>query len=44
MYGIGAYFAVRNAILAYNPGAMVPYIAPITPEKVLNGLYSRKHE
>jgi xanthine dehydrogenase large subunit len=42
MYGIGAYFAIRNAILAYNPAANVPYIAPMTPEKVLNGLYSRK--
>jgi xanthine dehydrogenase large subunit len=42
MYGIGAYFAVRNAILAYNPSASVPYIAPITPERVLNGLYSRQ--
>jgi xanthine dehydrogenase large subunit len=42
MYGIGAWFAIRNAILAYNPGANVPYIAPMTPEKVLNGLYSRK--
>jgi xanthine dehydrogenase large subunit len=42
MYGIGAYFAIRNAILSYNPGANVPYIAPMTPEKVLNGLYSRK--
>jgi xanthine dehydrogenase large subunit len=42
MYGIGAYFAIRNAILAYNPGANIPYIAPMTPEKVLNGLYSRK--
>jgi xanthine dehydrogenase large subunit len=42
MYGIGAYFAIRNAILAYNPAADVPYMAPMTPEKVLNGLYSRK--
>ena len=39
MYGIGAYFAIRNAMLAFNPGADVPYTSPITPEKVLMGLY-----
>ncbi len=42
MYGIGAYFAVRNAILAFNPQANVPFSAPITPEKVLMGLYGSK--
>jgi xanthine dehydrogenase large subunit len=42
MYGIGAYFAIRNAVLAFNPNADIPYIAPITPEKVLAGLYSKK--
>ena len=41
MYGIGAYFAIRNAILAYHPKAVIPYIAPITPEKVLMALYSK---
>jgi xanthine dehydrogenase large subunit len=40
MYGIGAFFAIRNAILSFNPGADIPYSAPITPEKVLMGLYS----
>ena len=40
MYGIGAYFAIRNAVLAFNPGAEIPYAAPITPEKVLMGLYN----
>jgi xanthine dehydrogenase large subunit len=40
MYGIGAFFAVRNAILAFNPQAKIPYDAPITPEKVLMALYS----
>jgi xanthine dehydrogenase large subunit len=39
MYGIGAYFAIRNAVLAFNPTANIPYSAPITPEKVLMGLY-----
>ena len=40
MYGIGAFFAIRNAILAFNPKATVPYVTPMTPEKVLMGLYS----
>ena len=39
MYGIGAFFAIRNAMLAFNPKSVVPYEAPITPEKVLLGLY-----
>ena len=41
MYGIGAYFAIRNAVLAFNPNASVPYEAPITAEKVLMGLYDK---
>ena len=40
MYGIGAYFAIRNAVLAFNPNAHILYDAPITPEKVLMGLYA----
>ena len=40
MYGIGAYFAIRNAVLAFNANAVVPYSAPITPEKVLMALYT----
>ncbi|MDX1479047.1 MAG: molybdopterin cofactor-binding domain-containing protein [Saprospiraceae bacterium] len=39
MYGIGAYFALYNAILAFNPQARVPYSSPMTPEKVLMALY-----
>ena len=39
MYGIGAFFAVRNAIKAFNPLADVKFSAPITPEKVLQSLY-----
>ncbi len=39
MYGIGAYFAIRNAVLAFNPASNISYSAPITPEKVLMGLY-----
>jgi len=39
MYGIGAYFAIRNAVLAFNPSSPIGYDAPITPEKVLMALY-----
>ena len=41
MYGIGAYFALRNAVKAFNPSADILYDAPMTAEKVLMGLYSR---
>ncbi len=41
MYGIGAYFSLRNAILAYNPNALIPYEAPMTPEKILMALYGK---
>jgi xanthine dehydrogenase large subunit len=34
MYGIGAYFALRNAIKAFNPSADIPFDAPMTPEGV----------
>lgn len=40
MYGIGTYFAIRNAIKAFNPSAIIPFDAPITPEKTLLALYS----
>lgn len=39
MYGIGAYFALRNAVKAFNLSASIPYNAPMTPEKVLMSLY-----
>jgi len=39
MYGIGAYFAIRNAVNAFNSELKMPYIAPITPERTLLGLY-----
>jgi len=42
MYGIGAYFAVRNAVKAFNPKAELEFSAPFTPEKVLMGLYARE--
>ena len=34
MYGIGAYFAIREAIKAVRPNENIPYDSPITPEKV----------
>jgi xanthine dehydrogenase large subunit len=42
MYGIGAYFALRNAIKAFNPSAEIKFDAPMTPEKVLLSLYATK--
>jgi xanthine dehydrogenase large subunit len=40
MYGIGAYFAILNAMLAFNPKLKIEkFSAPMTPEKVLMGLY-----
>jgi len=39
MYGIGTYFALRNAIRAFNPASPIAFDAPMTPEKVLLGLY-----
>lgn len=39
MYGIGAYFAIQNAIRAFNSKYKMKFDAPMTPEKVLMGLY-----
>jgi len=39
MYGIGAYFALQNAIKAFNPNYELKFHAPMTPEKVLMSLY-----
>ncbi len=39
MYGIGAYFALQNAIKAFNPAYVPDFNAPMTPEKVLLRLY-----
>jgi xanthine dehydrogenase large subunit len=43
MYGIGAYFALHNAIKAFNPTADIPYAAPMTPGKVLLSLYQKNN-
>lgn len=42
MYGIGAYFSLRNAIRAFRPDMELPFSAPMTPEKVLTGLYAHQ--
>jgi xanthine dehydrogenase large subunit len=39
MYGIGTYFAIQNAIKEFNPKYKLKFDAPMTPEKVLLGLY-----
>ncbi|HFC31008.1 MAG TPA: xanthine dehydrogenase, partial [Oceanospirillales bacterium] len=39
MYGIAAYFAIANAIKAFNPSYQIKYHSPMTPEKVMLGLY-----
>jgi xanthine dehydrogenase large subunit len=44
MYGIGTYFALRNAIKIFNPKSNIGFSAPMTPEKVLMGLYSSTAE
>jgi xanthine dehydrogenase large subunit len=41
MYGIGAFFALQNAIMAFNPSWVPDYEAPLTPEKVLMRLYNK---
>jgi xanthine dehydrogenase large subunit len=42
MYGIGAFFAIQNAIKAFNPDYAIEFDAPLTPEKVLMRLYNSK--
>lgn len=42
MYGLGSYFAIQNAVSAFNPDYEPKFHAPFTPEKVLMGLYEKK--
>jgi xanthine dehydrogenase large subunit len=44
MYGIGTFFALRNAIKAFNPQSTCSFTAPMTPEKVLLSLYENMGE
>jgi xanthine dehydrogenase large subunit len=41
IYGIGAYFAIRNAVKNFDPSLSPPFDAPFTPEKVLMNLYDK---
>lgn len=41
MYGIGAFFAIREAMKAFRPGEEFGFKAPMTPERVLCSLYSK---
>jgi xanthine dehydrogenase large subunit len=42
MYGLGAYFAIQNAVKAFNSSSTLKFDAPFTPEKVLLALYEGK--
>jgi len=39
MYGIAAFFALRNAMIAFKPKGQFLFETPLTPEKVLLQLY-----
>jgi xanthine dehydrogenase large subunit len=41
MYGIGAYFAIREAVKAFNQNSLPKFNAPFTTEKVLLNLYNK---
>ncbi|MBT7091783.1 MAG: molybdopterin-dependent oxidoreductase, partial [Bacteroidetes bacterium] len=42
MYGIGAYFAIQDAIKSFNSDYKSDFIAPFTPEKILLALYQNR--
>ncbi len=44
MYGIGTYFAIQQAVKAFNPNYKLKFHAPFTPEKVLMGLYETEEQ
>jgi xanthine dehydrogenase large subunit len=39
IYGIGAYFAIQNAIKGFNPKYAIKFDLPATPEKILMSLF-----
>lgn len=39
MYGIGTYFALRDAVKSFNPASEIGFSAPMTPEKLFMGLH-----
>ncbi|MFO8067352.1 MAG: molybdopterin cofactor-binding domain-containing protein [Bacteroidales bacterium] len=42
LYGIGAYFAIQNAVKAFNKDYKPDFDSPFTPEKVLMRLFSKE--
>jgi len=42
IYGIGAYFAIQNAIKAFNKNYQFSFNLPFTPERILMNLYDFK--
>ncbi|MBT8400026.1 MAG: molybdopterin-dependent oxidoreductase, partial [Rhodothermia bacterium] len=44
MYGIGAYFAIRDAMRAFRSEEPFPFVAPMTPERVLTGIHRQEIE
>lgn len=39
MYGLGVFFAIANAMYAFNSEVKIAYASPLTPEKLLMQLY-----
>jgi xanthine dehydrogenase large subunit len=39
MYGIGVFFAIRQAMKAFQPKIEFAFTSPLTPERVLCNLY-----
>ena len=40
MYGIGVFFAIRQAMKAFKPEMEFAFTSPLTPERVLCELYA----
>ena len=43
MYGIGLFFALRRAMRAFRPDLDLPFVSPLTPERILMALYPEGH-
>ncbi|MDJ0717201.1 MAG: molybdopterin-dependent oxidoreductase [Prochloraceae cyanobacterium] len=44
MYGIGAFFAIRQAMRAFQPTSEFAFNSPLTPERVLCQLYQKEFQ
>jgi len=44
LYGIGAFFAIRNAVKGFNSSHKPAFRAPYTHEKTLMDLYTQKSQ